>query len=91
MYYVYVLKSQKHGRLYIGSSGNLTQRFKEHNAGKNISTKSGIPWTLIYYEAYLSENDAKAREKQLKNYGSAFGFLKKRLKNSLIQKSGVKL
>ena len=86
MYYVYVLKSQKHGHLYFGSSSNLTQRFKEHNSGKNQSTKSGVPWILIYYEAYLSEDDAKAREKQLKNYGSAFGFLKKRLKNSLIQK-----
>ena len=86
MYYVYVLKSQKHGHLYIGSSHDLAQRFKEHNRGKNISTKSGIPWSLIYYEAYLSEEDSKAREKQLKNYGSAFGFLKKRLKNSLAQK-----
>ena len=29
----------------------------------NFSTKSGAPWKLIFYEAYLSEVDAKRREK----------------------------
>jgi putative endonuclease len=85
MYYVYVLKSQKHRRLYYGFSSDLMNRIKEHNSGYVPSTKSSIPWKLIYYEAYLSEDDAKTREKQLKNYESAFGFLRKRIKNSISQ------
>ena len=37
---------------------------------------------LIYYESYLSEKDARKRERDLKKYGSALGHLKKRIYNS---------
>ena len=85
MYYVYIPKSQKHRKIYIGVSDNLKRRLKEHNNGQSEFTSHGIPWKLAYYDAYLSEDDAKARENQLKNYGSAFGFLKKRIRQSLNQ------
>lgn len=85
MFYVYVLKSQKHGKSYIGYTDDLKRRFKEHNSGQSGFTSHGIPWRLVYYEAYLSVDDAKDREKQLKDYGSAFGFLKKRIKRCLNQ------
>ena len=83
MFYVYILKSQKWKRVYIGYSHDLKRRLKEHNFGKVKSTKHGIPWVLIYYEAFLSKEDAIKRELQLKKYGSAIGFLKRRIKNSL--------
>ncbi len=85
MHYVYVLKSQKHGKLYVGYTNNLIQRVKDHNYGRSEFTKHGKPWKLIYYEAYWSEKDATKRERQLKNYGSAFGFLKRRIEESLNQ------
>jgi putative endonuclease len=62
MYYVYVLLSQKDSKFYIGFTNNLKRRMKEHNSGKNISTKSRQPLRLIYYEAHLSEIDAERRE-----------------------------
>ncbi|MFC1727599.1 hypothetical protein ACFL0Y_03695 [Patescibacteria group bacterium] len=34
---------------------------------------------LIYYEAYQSENKAKNREKKLKQYGSSYQGLLKRI------------
>ncbi len=63
MCYVYVLKSEKDQNLHIGSTNDLEKRFNEHNAGIVFSTKTRVPFDLIYYEAYKSERDARNREK----------------------------
>jgi len=83
MYYVYVLKSQKDERLYFGFTSDLKRRMIEHNSGMEKSTKYGVPWTLVYFEAFLSGRDASKREKQLKKYKSAYGFLKQRIRESV--------
>ena len=83
MFYVYVLQSKKDTKLYIGSTNNLEKRFKKHNDGEIFSTKSRRPFELIYYEAFLSEKDAREREKQLKHFGKAYQELKKRIENSI--------
>jgi putative endonuclease len=88
MYYVYLLKSEKNNRIYIGSTNNLKKRIKEHNKGKVFSTKYYLPWRLIYYEAYDKESLARLREKRLKYNGNALRELKKRL-NFLPLKSGA--
>ncbi len=84
MYYVYVLKSQRHNWLYIGSTGDLKKRFYEHKYGKIKSTKTHRPFTLIYYEAYLSKKDALIREIALKKKGQQKEFLKQKIKYSLV-------
>ena len=66
MFYVYILKSNKDGKLYIGYSNNLRKRFREHNLGLVESTKSRMPLRLVYYEAYTLEEDATKREHNLK-------------------------
>ena len=63
----YILMSLKDGGHYIGYINNLKKRLEEHNAGKNVSTKPRRPLKLIYFEACLNEEDAKQREKYLKN------------------------
>ncbi len=83
MFYVYVLKSKKDGNLYTGSTNNLSRRLKEHNEGKCFSTKTRIPFEIIYYEAYKSESDARKREHNLKLRSRAFAQLKKRIEVSL--------
>lgn len=83
MCYVYVLKSEKDQNLYIGSTNDLEKRFNEHNAGIVFSTKTRVPFDLIYYEAYKSERDARNREKNLKIRSRAFAQLKKRIDGSL--------
>jgi len=83
MFYIYILRSKKDNKLYIGSTNNLKRRFAEHNNGKVFSTKSRLPFELIYYEAYKSENDARKRESNLKLRSKAFAQLKKRIQNSL--------
>ena len=83
MHFVYVLKSEVTQKLYIGFTSNLKKRFLQHNNATEKYTKHGIPWRLIYYEAFLSKEDAAKREKQIKTYKSAYGFLKKRIVNSM--------
>jgi putative endonuclease len=69
-YYTYILQSQKDDSLYIGYTSDLKKRFKNHNSGKNLATKSRIPYKLIFYEAFLNRIDAKNREEYLKGgYG----------------------
>ena len=79
MYYVYLLKSKKTGSFYIGSTADLKQRFYKHNHGLNISTKAGMPWELVYYEAFPSKALALERERRLKRYGRGLVELKSRL------------
>ncbi len=76
MHYLYVLKNLNKGELYYGYTYDLKRRLKEHNAGIER-------WKLIYYEAYLAEKDARAREIKLKHYGQARTHLKNRLNDSL--------
>lgn len=85
MFYTYVLLSQKDKKLYVGSTNNLKRRLVEHNAGDVQSTKSRRPLSLIYYEAYAAEDDARNREDQLKLRGRSLEQLKRRLKHSLQQ------
>lgn len=78
MYYVYVIKSKRDEKLYVGFTKNLLKRLKEHNQGNVISTKNRIPFELIYYEASNMLQDAVSREKALKT-GFGRAYLKRRL------------
>jgi len=90
MFYLYILRSLKDSKLYIGSTSDLKRRFSEHNSGKNYSTRNRKPFELIYYEAYRSESDARQREKNLKLRSNAYSQLRKRIKNCLKIGVGVK-
>ena len=83
MFYVYVLKSKKDEKLYIGYTNDLKKRFKEHNLGLVPSTKPRKPFILVYYESYLSHQDAKKREYNLKLKSNAYIQLKRRIKNCI--------
>ncbi|KPJ72490.1 excinuclease ABC subunit C [candidate division TA06 bacterium DG_78] len=82
MYCNYVLQSKRDGKLYTGSAGDLRKRFKEHNSGKVASTRGRGPFNLIYYEACLNEQDARARKKYLKS-GMGKRYLRNRVKRFL--------
>lgn len=68
MYYVYALLSLNDRKFYIGFTRDLKRRLKEHNLGKNISTKSRLPLKLLYYEAHVSKTDAMRRKRYFKNH-----------------------
>jgi putative endonuclease len=64
--YVYVLRSQLDGQMYVGLARDLRERFQEHQAGQVPSTRARRPLELIYYEACRNIHDAARREKHLK-------------------------
>ena len=78
MYYTYVLKSLKDGKLYVGYSENLKKRINEHNSGLVEATKNRRPFILVYYEACLDKDKAICREKYFKT-GYGRRFLKERI------------
>ena len=67
MWYVYVLRSLKDGKLYIGKTADLRKRFDEHNSGKSLSTQSRRPFELLYYEAFADKTDCGREELFLKS------------------------
>ncbi|MCH8476222.1 MAG: GIY-YIG nuclease family protein [Opitutales bacterium] len=81
-HYVYVLRSLKDMRFYVGLANNLSGRLEQHNKGKVPSTRSRTPLELIYWEGCLNRHDAARREKYLK---TAWGkrYLKTRMKEYL--------
>ena len=83
MFYMYILQSTLDQELYIGSTNNLRRRFAEHNAGESFSTRLRRPFSIVYYEAYISEKDARQREHNLKLRGRARRQLMLRIKDSL--------
>ena len=60
---------------YYGHTENLVQRLKRHNAGNVRSTKSGIPWKVIYFEQFSTKSEAYKRELFFKSI-NGYKFLK---------------
>jgi predicted GIY-YIG superfamily endonuclease len=78
MYYVYIIRSLTDKSNYVGYTLNLKQRMKDHNSGKNISTKGSRPWEIVTYIASSNKQKAIDFEGYLKS-GSGKAFAKKRL------------
>ena len=78
MFHTYVLRSERDGRLYVGSTSNLSKRIDEHNRGKVRSTKGRRPFSLVYREEYENKIMARKREIFLKS-GQGRLFLKAKL------------
>lgn len=66
MFYVYVLRSKTTNKCYTGYSSDLKERLRDHFSHSVHTTKRMGEMKLIFYEAYLSENDARRRELYLK-------------------------
>ena len=80
MWYVYVLKSESDGKLYIGSTNDLKGRIYQHNSGNVESTKPRLLLQLQAYIAVQFVDVARSLEQYLKT-GSGHAFLYKRILN----------
>jgi putative endonuclease len=90
MRYAYVLLSERDGEFYIGSTGNLRERFRQHDEGHVRSTSYQRPLRLIYYGGCLNPDDARRRERYLKT-GRGGRYLKHRLASWLSEIRSPKL
>jgi len=79
--YVYVLRSQQDGSLYLGWTTDVTRRLVEHNQGRSIFTRRKRPWRLVGFKAYPSAAEAKAHERVLKRSPRMWTYFKKRVLN----------
>lgn len=79
MYEVYVLRSRKTLKYYIGHTADLKTRLTQHNYGGNKFTKKYRPWVVVYTETFETKSLAWEREQQIKSYkgGRAFKALLK--------------
>ena len=66
-YTVYILKSSKDNKRYIGCTRNILRRLDEHNNGLVKSTRNRRPLELIYNEEFENKADASARERFFKS------------------------
>jgi len=72
---VYILRSQKTKKYYTGVTEDLATRLEQHNAGRNSSTRRGVPWDFTYTKSYGSRSEALKRERLIKSRGAG-GFLR---------------
>ena len=86
MWYVYILKSELDGKLYVVSTDNLKRRFREHEQGRSKSTKNRRSLTLEAYIAVKEETIARSLEEYLKT-GSGIATLRKRILTSEAQRA----
>ncbi len=68
-YYVYILASKTNSVLYIGVTNDLKRRIYEHKSklNKGFTFKYNVD-RLVYYEHFVSINDAIKREKRMKKW-----------------------
>ncbi|MEX2437473.1 MAG: GIY-YIG nuclease family protein, partial [Candidatus Paceibacterota bacterium] len=66
MWYVYILKSKVKEWRYVGYTGNLKSRLKQHNAGESLATKPYLPFELKSFVAVEDEETAIKLEKYFK-------------------------
>ena len=68
MFTVYVLKSLRNGKRYIGyTSKTIDIRLKEHNSGSNKFTSQNGPFENFYQETFETKKEAIQRENFLKS------------------------
>ena len=69
MFYVYIMANQTDRVLYIGVTGDLAKRLREHRNGVNDGfTHRYRVRKLVYAESYNDPQEAIRHEKQLKRW-----------------------
>ncbi|QQG42951.1 MAG: GIY-YIG nuclease family protein [Candidatus Giovannonibacteria bacterium] len=84
MAYVYILKSLRDGRFYIGSTINLIQRLKHHAGGFTPSTKRLGKIELVLSQEYSTLSEARKIEVRIKKLKRK-DFIEKMIKDGFIK------
>jgi putative endonuclease len=71
--YLYILKSAKTGRYYVGATEDIGVRLEQHNAPESnpsVWTRSRGPWELLYSKEYPDKRSALRAEQFVKKMKS---------------------
>ena len=82
MFYVYVLRSNRDEKFYIGHTGDLRNGIVLKDKRKVASRKYQIPFDVIYCEGCVDKHDALKREQYLKSI-CGHRFIRRRLEHFL--------
>ena len=64
--FTYIVKCSD-GSLYTGWTNDVDKRLKAHNSGRGAKyTKTRRPVELVYYEKFLTKQEAMSREARIK-------------------------
>ncbi|MEX2029194.1 MAG: GIY-YIG nuclease family protein [Candidatus Paceibacterota bacterium] len=74
MWQVYIIKSTRYKKHYIGCTNNIERRLSEHNKGYNVATANYGPWLIVHFEKFNNQQEAYMREQKIKSFkgGNAF-------------------
>ena len=75
MFIVYVLRSLKDLKFYVGMTQDLLSRLRKHDGGGVPSTRHRRPLELVYQESCATRVEARRREKYLKS-GPGHAFIR---------------
>jgi len=84
-YYVYILKSEKNGKYYIGSTNDIERRMSEHNRGRTRSLVHLRPLRLVCAQGYTTSREARLIEQKLKRLKN------KRILERIVQDGKIKM
>ncbi|MDP2090784.1 MAG: GIY-YIG nuclease family protein [Candidatus Gracilibacteria bacterium] len=74
MFFVYIIYGSN-GKYYVGYTGNIERRLKEHSRGNTKSTKSMGEKILLGYFQINNKTEAIILEKQIKRSGHISRYL----------------
>jgi putative endonuclease len=84
-FWVYVIRSETSGQLYVGQTNDLGGRLRQHNdpdsARSPYTKRTPGPWILARAEEFTTRREAMAREKFLKS-GQGRAWLRRTLESS---------
>jgi len=69
-HFVYILYGSGKRKYYIGETIDIKLRLERHNSGQVRSTKTGIPWKLIWSIELETRSEALMLEKRTKKRGA---------------------
>jgi putative endonuclease len=79
MFYVYVLRSLKNGKQYVGLTSKCPEeRLRQHRSGSSQWTRQNRPVELVCSEEFEDKKVAERREKFLKS-GHGRSYLKRKI------------
>ena len=70
MFYTYILYSKLRDKYYIGYTSNLEERVKKHNTNHKGFTGYTGDWEIVWFELFLTKNDAMNKESKIKLWKS---------------------
>ena len=69
-FYTYIIFSEKLDKYYIGHTNSLDRRILEHNSGFSKSTKTGVPWKIVFSKSFNLKSEAFNFERKIKSMKS---------------------